>query len=159
MSAIADRTLSIARPMAAPSNCLWIPMLGGLWVVANVGLASLGIYINWPVRCAFAAGLINGTLLAVIAVATASERFQAGAAGLLSGLSLSGLRNDGSMIWKAMQSIHNIIDVTFRAMHVEVNETLHKAIEQETLYMVWTIVFVVMASLIAEWVRASRAQR
>ena len=158
MSAIADRALSFARPMAAPSNCLWIPLLGGCWVAANVGLGALGIYFNWPVRCGFAAGLVNGTLLAVIAVATASARFQAGATGLLGGLSLSGLRSDGSMIWKAMQSIHGIVDNTFRAMNVEVNENLHNAIEQETLYMVWTIMFVVMASLIAEWVRSSRAR-
>jgi hypothetical protein len=43
-------------------------------------------------------------------------------------------------------------------MGIEVNEKLHDAIAQETLYMVWTMVFVVMASLVAEWVRASRAQ-
>jgi hypothetical protein len=157
MSAIADRALSIARPVTS-SNGLWIPLLGGLWVVANVGLGSLGICVNWPVRCAFAAGLINGTLLAMIAVATASERFQAGATGLLGGLSLSGLRSDGSMIWKAMQSIHGVVDSALRAMSIEVDEKLHNAIERETLYMIWTMVFVVMASLIAEWVRACRSQ-
>ena len=46
----------------------------------------------------------------------------------------------------------------FGAMGIEVNEKLHHAIEQETLYMVWTMVFVVMASLVAEWVRSARAQ-
>ena len=45
----------------------WIPILGDLWVVTNVALGGLGIYINWPTRCAFAAGLINGTLPAAIA--------------------------------------------------------------------------------------------
>jgi hypothetical protein len=35
---------------------------------------------------------------------------------------------------------------------------VHHAIEQETLYMIWTIVFVVLASLVAAWVRSSRAQ-
>jgi hypothetical protein len=158
MSAIADRALSVARPGTMSSNSLWIPLLGGLWVVANVGLGTLGIYTTWPGPCAFAAGLINGTALAVIAVATASERFQAGVTGLLGGFSLSGLRNDGSMIWKAMQSLHDFIDHTFRAMGFEVNEKLHNAIQQETLYMVWTMVFVIMASLVAEWVRSSRAQ-
>lgn len=158
MSAVPDRALSVTRPSTDSSDYMRIPLLGGLWVVANVGLATIGIYANWPVRCGFAAGLINGTLLAVIAVATASERFQASATGLLGGLSLSCLRSDGSMIWKAMHSVHDTIDSTFRAMNVEVNEKLHNAIEQEALYMVWTIVFVVLASLIAEWVRASRAQ-
>ena len=38
----------------------------------------------------------------------------------------------------------------------ELNERLHDAIEQEALYMIWTLVFVVLASLVAEWVRSSR---
>jgi hypothetical protein len=158
MSAVADRVLSIARPQAASRSCVWVPLLGGLWVVANVALGSLGIYADWPIRCAFAAGLINGTLLGIVAVATASARFQASATGLLGGLTLSALRSDGSMIWKATQGVHGMIDNTFRAMGIDVNEKLHDAIAQETLYMVWTMVFVVMASLVAEWVRASRAQ-
>jgi hypothetical protein len=41
-------------------------------------------------------------------------------------------------------------------MGIDLDERLHRAIEQETLYMVWTIVFVVMASLVAEWVRSAR---
>jgi len=159
MSAIADRTLSIARPVKMSPNFAWIPILGGLWVVTNVALGSLGIYINWPARCAFAAGLINGTLLAAIAVSTASERFQAGTTGLLSGLSLSALRNDGSMVWKAMQGLHGLVDNVLRATGVELSEKLHHTIEQEALYMVWTIVVVVMASLIAEWLQSVRAQR
>jgi ABC-type uncharacterized transport system involved in gliding motility auxiliary subunit len=101
---------------------------------------------------------MNGSILAVIAVSTASDRFQSGATGLLGGLSLSGLRSDGSLVWKATQSMHGFLDNLFRAMGIELNEKLHRAIEQETLYMIWTIVFVVLASLIAEWVRSSRAQ-
>jgi hypothetical protein len=156
MSAVADRALLIARPMAMSHSSAWVPLLGGLWVVTNVALGGLGIYFNWPVTCAFLAGLINGTLLAAVAVAMASERFQAGATGLLSGLSLSALRSDGSMMWKAMQSLHSFVDNVFRAMGINLDERLHRAIEQETLYMLWTIVFVVMASLVAEWVRSAR---
>jgi hypothetical protein len=156
MPAVAEHALSFAKPAIMSSDCLWIPVLGGLWVVANVGLGSLGISIDWPIPCAFLAGLINGTLLSVIAVALASERFQAGATGLLGGLTLSGLRSDGSMIWKAMQSVHSFVDNALHALGIEGSEKLHRAIEQETLYMVWTMVFVVMASLVAEWVRASR---
>jgi hypothetical protein len=156
MSAVADRALFIARPMAMTHSSVWVPLLGGLWVVTNVALGGLGIYFNWPVTCAFLAGLINGTLLAVVAVAMASERLQAGATGLLSGLSLSALRSDGSMMWIAMQSLHSFLDNAFHAMGIDLDERLHRAIEQETLYMVWTIVFVVMASLVAEWVRSAR---
>ncbi|MGA2922242.1 MAG: hypothetical protein ABSE28_14115 [Candidatus Sulfotelmatobacter sp.] len=73
----------------------------------------------------------------------ASERFQAGATGLLGGLSLSGLRNDGSMIWNS----------ALGALGVQGGEQLHNAIEQEGLYMVWTSLFVMLASLVAEWAR------
>lgn len=156
MSAVADRVLSVTRPAATSSG--FIPLLGSLWVLTNVALGGLGIYINWPVRCAFAAGLINGTLLAGIAVVTASERFQAGTTGLLGGFSLSALRSDGSMVWKATQGLHTFVDHAFRAMGIEINEKLHHAIEQEALYMIWTIVFVVLASLVVEWVTSSRAK-
>lgn len=158
MSAVAEHVLSIGKPSPESSDGKWIPLWGGLWVLVNVGLAVLGIYLNWPGTCSFVAGLINGTLLSIAAVALASERFQAGTTGLLSGLSLSGLRGDGSMVWKAMQGVHGFVDSAFRAVGIEVNERLHHAIEQETLYMVWTMVFVVMASLVAEWVRAARTQ-
>jgi len=155
MSAIAGRALSLPRPAT-----FWefVPLMGSLWVVTNVALGVLGIYINWPVTCAFVAGLINGTLLSAIAVTTASERFQAGTTGLLSGFSLSALRSDGSMVWKTMQSLHSFVDNTLHAMSVEVNERWHHAIQQEALYMIWTMVIVVLASLVAEWVRSCRAQ-
>ena len=156
MSAVADRALSIPKLQAPSSNGFWVPLLGGLWVLANVGLAALGIYIDWPILCAFLAGLMNGSLLSVIAVSTASDRFQAATTGLLGGFSLSALRSDGSMVWKAMQGLHGFVDNAFHAMGFEINERLHHAIEQEALYMVWTIVFVVLASLVAEWVRSSR---
>jgi hypothetical protein len=131
-----------------------MPLLGVLWVVVNVALLSLGIYIHWPFACSFVVGLVNGTVLSVIAVAVASERFQASAAGLLGGLSLSALRSDGSMISKVMQSLHSLADGLLNAMGIEVNEQLHRAIEQEALYIVWTTLLVVLASLVAEWVRS-----
>jgi hypothetical protein len=126
-------------------------------VVANVALGSLGIYFDWPIPCAFLAGLLNGTVLGVIAVATASARFQAGFTGLLGGLSLSALRSDGSIIWKAMQGVHGAVDKTLQALGVATDEKLHRALEQEALYMVWTMIFVVLASLVAEWVQSARA--
>jgi len=157
MSAISDRALSIARPVAMSSDPIRMPLLGVLWVAGNVALVSLGIYIHWPFACSFLAGLANGTVLSVIAVAAASERFQAGATGLLGGLSLSGLRNDGSMIWKAVQSVHSLADSVLSAMGIEGNEQLHRALEQEALHIVWTTLFVVMASLVAEWVGSARS--
>ena len=154
MHAISDQSLAVARPVAMSSDSVMMPLLGVLWVVVNVALVSLGIYVHWPFACSFVVGLINGTVLSVIAVAMASERFQASAAGLLGGMSLSGLRSDGSMISKAMQSLHNLADSMLNTMGIEVNEQLHRAIEQEALYIVWTTLLVVLASLVAEWVRS-----
>jgi hypothetical protein len=154
MAAISDGALSVARPVTMSSDRVLMPLLGVLWVVVNVALLSLGIYIHWPFACSFVVGLVNGTVLSVIAVAVASERFQASAAGLLGGLSLSALRSDGSMISKVMQSLHSLADGLLNAMGIEVNEQLHRAIEQEALYIVWTTLLVVLASLVAEWVQS-----
>ena len=87
----------------------------------------------------------------MIAVSVASVR-------LFGGMSLSGLRSDGSMISKAMQSLHSVADSVHTAMGVELNEQLHHAIEQEALWMVWTTLFVVLGSLVAEWVQSARSQ-
>lgn len=81
MSAVADRALSIPKPETPSSNGIWVPLLGGVWVLVNVALAALGIYIDWPILCAFLARVMNGSLLSVIVVATASDRFQAGTTG------------------------------------------------------------------------------
>jgi hypothetical protein len=107
--------------------------------------------------CSFLAGIVNGTILSVIAVAKASDRFQAVTTGLLGGLSLSSLRSDGSMVWKAMQGLHGVLDNLVGGMGFPGGERVHQQIEQETLYIVWTTILVVLASLIAEWVRTARA--
>jgi hypothetical protein len=57
MAAIADRVLSMERPATASLNGIWVPLMGGLWVLANVGLGALGIYIDWPILCAFLANV------------------------------------------------------------------------------------------------------
>src|SRR5260370_8309259 len=105
MSAIAHRALSIARPVTMSSNFAWIPLLGGLWVVTNVALGGLGIYVNWPAACAFAAGLINGTGLALMAVSMAIERFRAGATGVIAGLALGALCQTAVPLPKAAATV------------------------------------------------------
>lgn len=157
MSALAERVLTVGRPVGSLSYRVWVPLLGAGWVAANVILVGLGTQVPYPLSCAFLAGMINGTILSVIAVAKVSERFQAGTTGLLGGLSLSGLRSDGSMIWKAMQGMHQFVDRALYALGIPGGEALHRDIEHETLYVVWTTIFVVMASLVAEWMRTIRA--
>ena len=158
MPVTADRVLTLGGPLASPSYIVWVPLLGGLWVVVNVLLVYLGLHIAYAMPCCLLAGILNGTLFSVIAVAKASARFQAGATGLLSGLSLSSLRSDGSMLSRAAQSLHVFVDQSMHALGFEFTEQVHKQIEQQALYIIWTTVFVVLASLIAEWVRTSRAE-
>jgi len=157
MSAIAERILSVGQPVTSLSYCVWVPLLGALWVAANVILVGMGTQIQYPMSCSFVAGIVNGTILSVIAVAKASQRFQAGTTGLLGGLSLSGLRSDGSMIWKATKALHAFVDQAMGGMGFG-DEKLHQQIEQQTLYIIWTTIFVVMASLVAEWVRAAKSE-
>ena len=158
MPVSADRIMPVGGPLATPSYVVWVPLMGGLWVVINVLLLYLGLHVAYALPCCLLAGIVNGTLLSVIAVAKASARFQTGATGLLSGLSLSGLRSDGSMLSKATQGVHVFVDQALHALGIDVVEQVHKQIEQQALYIIWTTVFVVLASLIAEWVRTSREE-
>jgi hypothetical protein len=158
MSALAERVLTVGRaPVGSLSHCVWVPLLGALWVAVNVVLVGVGTLIPYPMSCSFLAGIVNGTILSIIAVAKASERFQAGTTGLLGGLSLSGLRSDGSMIWKATQGLHVFVDQALRGLGFE-SEKLHPRIEQEVLYIIWTTVLVVMASLVTQWVRTTKSE-
>jgi hypothetical protein len=158
MSALVERVLMMGRPpIGTWSYSLWVPLLGALWVAANLILLALGTQIAHPMSCSFAAGIIDGTIFSVIAVARASVRFQAGTTGLLGGLTLSGLRNDGSMIWKFTQGLHAFVDQALHGLGID-GEQLHGHIEQEVLYIIWTTVFVVLASLVTEWVRATKSE-
>jgi hypothetical protein len=152
------RNMTVGGPLATASYVVWIPLMGGLWVVINVALVYLGLHVAYCLPCSVLAGIVNGVLLSVIAVAKASERFQAGVTGLLSGFTLSGLRNDGSLLSKATQGVHTFVDQALHSFGVEGSEQLHQQIEMEALYIIWTTVLVVLASLIAEWVRTSRAE-
>jgi len=152
------RSMTVGGPLAASSYVVWVPLMGGLWVVINVALLYLGLHVAYCLPCSVVAGILNGMLLSVIAVAKASERFQAGVTGLLSGFTLSGLRNDGSILLKATQAVHAFVDQALHSFGVEGTELLHQQIETEALYIIWTTVLVVLASLIAEWVRSSRAE-
>lgn len=158
MPVSADRAMTVGGPLAASSYVVWVPLMGGLWVVINVALVYLGLHAAYCLPCSALAGILNGMLLSVIAVAKASDRFQAGVTGLLSGFTLSGLRNDGSMLSKATQAVHVFVDQALHSFGVEGSELVHQQIEMEALYIVWTTVVVVLASLIAEWVRTARAE-
>jgi hypothetical protein len=157
MSAVVDR-LAGSRPLIAAPSSAWVPFLGCLWVVTNVLLVSLGIRISYPFSCSFAAGILDGTILSMIAVVKASDRFQAGTTGLLSGFSLSGLRSDGSLFAKSIEKVHNFIDQVLVTLSIQTQEDLHLKIASAILCTVWTALFVVLASLIAQWIRTLKAE-
>ncbi len=62
------------------------------------------------------------------------------------------------MVSKPLPSVHGFVDTLFSVLGIELDERMHHAIEQEALYMISTIVFVVLASLVAACVRSSQAQ-
>jgi hypothetical protein len=159
MSVLAERALALGKPAGSVPYSLWVPLWGAAWVTTNVALIAAGTQFRFPVTCSFLAGLINGTVLSVVVVAIASERLKAGATGLLGGISLSGLRSDGSMIWKTMQAVHGFIDDLMRNGGVPGSERMHQSLEEGLLYMIWTTVLVMMASLAAEWIITTRLQR
>lgn len=159
MSVLAERALAIARPTESDVTSKWVPLWGAAWVTANIALVAAGSQLRFPVTCGFAAGLVNGTVLSVVVMAIAGERLQGGATGLLGGISLSGLRSDGSMIWHAVQAVHQFVHDAMRNGPIPGTEPTHQAIEQSVLYMIWTTVIVMMASLIAEWVISTRLER
>src|SRR5271155_4586764 len=126
MPVSADRAMTVGGPLATSSYVLWVPLMGGLWVVMNVALVYVGLHVAYCLPCSVLAGILNGVLISVIAVAKASERFQAGVTGLLSGLSLSGLRDDGSMLSKATQEVHLFVDQALRSWGIEGIEPIHR---------------------------------
>src|ERR1017187_10118589 len=137
MAAVAGRLVADHRSMAMASSPAWVPLLGGLWVVTNVLLVSLGIATSYPLSCAFAAGVLDGAVISVIAVATASDRFQAGTTGLLSGLSLSGLRSDRSLLALAVDKIHDLADSFLIALNIPTSEELHLKVANSILCIFW----------------------
>lgn len=157
MTVLTGRVMGIARPVGGSAGGWWAPTIGALWVAINVLLVAAGTQA-YPKGCSFAAGIINGAMLSVIAVSRASQRFQAGTTGLLGGLTLSGLRSDGSMIWKATELLHGTVDRILHYLGIS-GDQYHQAIEMESLYIIWTTIVVVLASLVAEWVRQAWDER
>ena len=98
-------------------------------------------------------------VIAILAVAKASEKFQAAATGLLGGLGLNKVGADTNFLKAAANGIHHAVD-TFMDSVVgpcpNCEET-HQKIAAALLLIIWTAIFVVFASLIGEWVRASRS--
>src|SRR5579884_1815169 len=79
---------SLPRPLQAP-------LFGLGWFAANLLAGWLGFAFGHSFLGAMLAGALDGSLISVIVVARASEKFQSGLTGLLSGVSLDKISSGG----------------------------------------------------------------
>ncbi|MBZ5681711.1 MAG: hypothetical protein LAO24_16560 [Acidobacteriia bacterium] len=157
------RNVEVLTPLSKPVAFLpgaWrVPLLGWLWVLFNISVVWLGITLERTTLCSVVVGSVDGVVIAIIAVAKASEKFQAAVTGLLGGMGLTKVGGDTNFLRTAADSIHHAVD---SFMDVIVGpcpncEETHKKIAGALLLIIWTAIFVVLASLIGEWVRASKS--
>ena len=159
MSASAQRVLAAERPTTLVPSSIWVPLLGAAWVAANLLLIALGAQTSLPLVWSLIAGVLNGAILSVVAVAKASARFQSGTTGLLGGMTLSGFRNDGSIIAHVVGALHQFVDNALQGMPILGDELLHDRIVRVVVYTIWTTILVLMASLVVQWVKDARREQ
>lgn len=157
------RSLAVLAPLARPTGFVpasWrVPLLGWLWVLFNISVVWVGLATQQVTICSLVVGSIDGAIIAIIAVAKASEKFQAAVTGLLGGLGLNKVSGDTSFLKNVATGIHRGVDSFLDAVTGPCQncEELHTRIAGALLLIVWTAIFVVLASLIGEWVRASKS--
>jgi len=158
------RSIEALAPLARPVGFLpdtWrVPLLGWLWVLFNISIVWLGITIGQITVCSVVVGGVDGTVIAVIAVAKASAKFQAAATGLLGGFGLNKIGADTNLLKKSADMIHRFVDSFMGIVEggpCSACEAMHSKLQAAILLIVWTAAFVILASLIGEWVRDSRS--
>ena len=157
------RSIAVLAPLQRPARLLptaWrVPLLGWLWVLFNISVVWLGIAREQTTLCSLLAGSVDGMVISIIAVAKASEKFQAAATGLLGGLGLTKVGSQANFLKTVADTIHHGVDSLMDAVVGPCPrcEETHQQIAQALLLIIWTALFVVLASLIGEWVRASKA--
>lgn len=157
------RPVAVLTPLSRPAGFLpetWrVPLLGWLWVLFNIAVVWLGINSQQTTLCSLVAGSVDGMVIAVIAVAKASEKFQAATTGLLGGFGLNKIGGDTHLLKTVADRLHQTVDSFMDALFGSCPdcEQTHQKIAGALLVMIWTAIFVVLASLIGEWVRASRS--
>ena len=130
------------------------PVLGLIWVLSNIVLGWSAFTTHHPALGFVTAGAIDGTILSVIVVARASHQFRSGATGLLGGLGLDALTNNGqTLVTKTANAVHEIADTLVVSISGPGNEHQHLALEAEIVLAVWVAITVVLAALIIKWVQ------
>src|SRR3984893_1577998 len=145
--------VSIWRPVAVVPESLQAPLLGSAWVLFNIFLVCLGIRVNCPIACSVLAGSLSCTIIAMIAVTMLSHKFQAGVTGLLGGYSFNNLVNGFAPGIQAAANLHHLLDEFLALLPGPHDERFHEAIQDAVMWIVLTVVFVVLAALIVQWIR------
>ena len=133
-------------------------LLGLFWVIFNILVVWLGVTYGYSLACPVVAGGVDGAAVAIIAVKKASSRFQAGVTGFLGGLGLNRLESGSTFASKAAEKVHHFVDWLLGVI-APASESVHQQVEEAVLKIVWVAIFVILAALVAEWVRASKAER
>jgi len=133
------------------------PLVGLALVLFHVGLGSLGLAIGRLNICAMTMGALDGTMLSVIAVARLRGHFQAGITGMLSGVSLDSISSGQTIITKAAQTIHSVVDSILGSLGTFGDEPTHKALEAATIEGIWIAVIVVLATLVVNFIASAPA--
>lgn len=158
------RSIEALAPLARPVSFLpenWrVPLLGWLWVLFNISVVWLGIAFGQSTICSIVVGGVDGTVIAVIAVAKASAKFQAMTTGLIGGFGLNKIGSETTVLKTTADAIHRVVDGFMDIVDggtCATCEAAHAKIEAAVLLIVWTAALVILASLIGEWVRDSKS--
>jgi hypothetical protein len=151
---------ALARPVGFLPESWRVPLMGWLWVLFNILVVALGLRLKHETLCSMIVGGVDGTVISVIAVAKASAKFQAMATGLLSGMGLNKIGSHTNFLTTVADTIHCFVDSFmdgFRQGSCSGTDSpFHLEVQTAVLQIVWTAMFVILASLIAEWARTSR---
>lgn len=96
-----------------------------------------------------ATGVFDGLLISAAAVLLFSQRLQGCGTGLLGSLSLDRLTNDGNLLKKIAEGIHDVADVVLPSFML--GEETHKLIEQAILRITWVAGAIVLITLLGTW--------
>ncbi len=144
------------KPWAELPQSLRAPVLGLSLVLLNTLLVALGARYHRPVTCNILAGSVDGAVVAVVIVAAMGERLRAGVTGLMSGYGIANVSDGFDSARKSLNTLHGLADSFLSVMPVSPDEPLHDAIQDATLWITWTTVFVVLAALLMQWILIDR---
>ncbi len=144
------------KPLTSLPQRFRAPVLGLSLVLLNTLLVALGTEYHRPVTCNIIAGAVDGAVFAVVIVTMLGEKLRAGVTGLMSGYGIANVSDGFDSARKILNTLHGLADNFLSMMPVSPDEPLHDVIQDATLWIAWTTVFVVMAALLMQWILIDR---